>query len=199
VKFQTTSNFFADGLGARKPVAGTVPVGFEMPGTPVSKGSKPLASAFTHADDYYNTGKFGDYWGDGFPDEIEISEEFLERGRERFDINCAICHGETGNGKGVIARYGVPNIANFHLAQFNDPEHPDYRGNGDVYNTITHGKGLMGAYGANLTVRDRWAIVAYLRALQSSWKMPHKDVSEEFDKNLAEQDAAKKVEAETSP
>ena len=69
---------------------------------------------------------------------------------------------------GVISKYGLANIANFYAPQFSDPANEMFRSDGDIFNTITHGKGLMGSYGANITVNDRWAIVAYIRALQVS-------------------------------
>lgn len=181
VNEQSLSDFFADGLGSRRPVAGTIPMGFRVPGAPSSSPDfVPAADAFTHARDYYNTGRFGDYWGDGFPEEIEVTPELLARGRDRFDIHCAVCHGTTGDGQGITAKYGVPNIANFHLPQFADPAHPDYRTDGSVFDTISNGKGLMGSYGANLTVRDRWAVVAWVRALQKSRVVPQAEVADEF-------------------
>jgi len=167
---QARSDFFADGVASRVPVEGTLPMGFEVPEVAASSsGAAPEPFAFTHGDDYYNTGRFGDYFGDGMPEEIEIDANLLARGKERFDIYCAICHGVSGNGVGVLSKYGIANIANFHAPPFADPESPDYRPDGSVYHTIANGKGLMGAYGSSLTVRDRWAVVAYIRALQARW------------------------------
>ena len=185
VQPQKPSDFFEDGVASRKPIPGTIPLGFSVP---VSLET-PAIDAYTQGDDYYNTGKFGDYWGDGMPEEVgEIDAKFILHGKEKFDINCAICHGESGNGKGITSAYGVPNIANFHLPQFADPSHPDYRTDGSVYNTIAHGQGLMGPYGGNLNLHDRWAVVAYLRTLQQSWKMEKASV-ENFDAALEAQNA----------
>lgn len=187
---QQRSAFFADGVASRLPVVGTVPMGFEVPEVAASSaGATPEAYAFTHGDDFYNTGRFGDYFGDGFPEEVDVDEVLLARGKDRFDIYCVICHGASGNGVGVLSKYGIANIANFHLPQFADPANPDYRSNGSIYHTIAHGKGLMAPYGSNLTVRDRWAVVAYLRALQTSWKMEHSQIAEEFDAAQADPDS----------
>ena len=193
VNYQSGSDFFADGLGSRYPIEGTVPVGFEVPHKTVAGGGAAQEFGFSFPGDtsYYNSGRIGDYWGHGMPDEIRgengvIDEAFIKRGMERFKISCAICHGESGNGKGVVAAYGnggvavdgveeisfdygaIANIANFYAPQFSDPADKMFRNDGDFFNTITYGKGQMGSYGANITVRDRWAIIAYIRTLQAS-------------------------------
>jgi mono/diheme cytochrome c family protein len=115
---------------------------------------------------YYYTGHIGDYFGTGMPEELELTEEsaaaLLRRGQERYGIYCAICHGDSGDGQGITGQYGVPGIANFHLDNFKSATYPD----GRMYDVITNGKGMMGAYGYNIPVKDRWAIIAYVRALQ---------------------------------
>ena len=199
VNFQSKSDFFADGLGSREPVAGTVPVGFAIPDKTAAEGGGREDFGFSFPGDisYYNSGRIGDFWGDGMPDEVRnesgaIDESFIKRGQERYNISCAICHGKSGDGKGAIAYYGtggiptkttndqgeevdvefnypvLANIANFYDAQFSDPANKMFRTDGDIFNTISNGKGQMGAYGSNITVRDRWAIVAYIRTLQTS-------------------------------
>lgn len=175
INYQSTSEFFADGLGSRYPVSGTVPVGFRLPEKPAAEGGGVEDFGFSFPGDtsYYNTGRVGDFWGNGMPDEVrgddgKVDEAFIERGRERYNISCAICHGESGDGAGVISKYGLANIANFYAPMFSDPADATFRTDGDIFNTITHGKGLMGSYGANITVKDRWAIIAYIRVLQSS-------------------------------
>lgn len=175
INAQSESDFFADNLGSRYPVAGTVPVGFDIPHKTASEGGGIAKFGFSFPGDmsYYNTGRIGDFWGEGMPDEVRgeggaISADFIERGRGRFNISCAICHGESGNGVGVISKYGLANIANFYAPQFSDPANEMFRTDGDMFNTITHGKGLMGSYGGTITVDDRWAIIAYIRTLQAS-------------------------------
>ena len=86
----------------------------------------------------------------------------LRRGQERYNIYCAICHGATGAGNGVMTQYGMVGVASI-----TDELHklmPD----GEFFNVITNGKGRMMAYAPQIKVRDRWAIVAYLRALMRS-------------------------------
>lgn len=178
---QHASGFFADGRAARKPVAGTIPMGYEMKGAyfqaPARNGTfKP--SAFTNLPTYFNTGKMGDVYGDGFPTELTIDEAFLQRGHERYDINCAPCHGKTGQGNGVIGQFGMVAIAN--LLDERIRTQPD----GQIYSTVTNGKNTMGAYGPQIAVDDRWAIVAYIRALQKSQSVKLADLPETKQKEL---------------
>ncbi len=175
INFQSTSDFFADGLGSRYPVDGTVPVGFQLPEKLAAEGGGVAEFGFSFPGDtsYYNTGRIGDFWGNGMPDEVrdgdgKIDAAFIVRGQERYDISCAICHGESGDGAGVVSKYGLANIANFYAPHFSDPANEIYRTDGDVFNTITRGKGLMASSGADIRVRDRWAIIAYIRTLQPS-------------------------------
>lgn len=178
---QHTSSFFADGRSARKPVEGTIPMGYEMKGAyfqaPARNGTfKPVA--FTNQPTYYNTGKIGDVYGDGFPTELAIDEAFIRRGHERFEINCSPCHGKTGQGNGVVGQFGMVAIAN--LLDERIRTQPD----GQIYSTIANGKNTMGAYGPQIAVDDRWAIVAYLRALQKSQNMKLADLPEAKQKEL---------------
>jgi mono/diheme cytochrome c family protein len=176
VKYQASSEFFADSRGARMPVKGTVPMGFEIPATPAVNGAKPARLAFTSGLGYYDTGKVGDFYGDGLPAEITgdssvFNEEFIKRGEQRYNINCAICHGTSGNGKGVTSKYGILTAYNFQQPGNLDPANAAaYRADGAIFDVITNGKGLMGSYGGNITLRDRWAIVAYIRSLQLAAK-----------------------------
>jgi mono/diheme cytochrome c family protein len=162
---QHDSKFFADSRAGRPPVPGTVPLGYTVPHLyyATSANNNRFAKnpgAFSIAPDYYNTGRIGDSYGDGIP--LEMSSELMERGRERFTINCAICHGPAGDGKGIVSQYGLVGIANLMDGRIRTM--PD----GQIFNTITHGKNTMGAYGSNVTVEDRWAIISYIRAVQRS-------------------------------
>jgi hypothetical protein len=151
------SEFFADGVGGRLPVARTVPMGFAVPGKAVADGAPPPRLGWSNGLDYYNTGKVGDYYGDGIPLEIEVDTAFLERGKNRYDIHCAICHGSTGNGKGVTSKYGILTAFNFHQKGFEDPANVTaHRPDGAIFDAITNGKGLMGPYSGHIAVRDRW-------------------------------------------
>ncbi len=162
---QHASGFFADGRAARKPVEGTIPVGYAVKGAYYQAPARNATfspSGFTNQPDYFNTGRIGDVYGDGFPTQVQVDEAFLQRGHQRYDIHCATCHGKAGLGNGVTGQFGMVAIAN--LMDERIRIQPD----GQIYNTITHGKNTMGAYGPNLAVEDRWAILGYLRALQKS-------------------------------
>jgi mono/diheme cytochrome c family protein len=176
---QHTSTFFADGSSARKPVSGTIPLGYTLPGSFLQAGAKNTTiqpTGFANQPDYYNTGKFGDSYGDGFP--IEVSEALINRGRERFNINCAVCHGKAGLGNGVISKFGIATIVNLQDERIRTM--PD----GQIFSTLTNGKNTMGAYGPQIAVDDRWAIVAYVRALQKSQGMKLTELSAEKQKEL---------------
>lgn len=172
LKAQQPSEFFADGQGMRKPVAGTVPMGYSVPHQPASSGFEAQDYEFTHGTGYYFTGKNGDFYGDGFPKEVAVDAAFLKRGQERYNIHCAVCHGESGNGKGIFTKYSPVIPADFTSMGFDDPANALYRPDGKIYDTITNGFNQMGSYGANIAVKDRWAIVAYVRALQFAAKNP---------------------------
>ena len=169
VKTQSVSNFFADGLGARKPVAGTVPRGYEIDGQTNAFGYETSYS-FGNGTSYYHTGQIAANYGNGMPKELKLQEEnsgaFLQHGKERYNVSCMPCHGESGNGKGVVAVRAIPTVPS--LLTFVQNEYPD----GKMYETITKGKGLMSGYGYNIPVNDRWAIVAYVRALQTATEAP---------------------------
>jgi mono/diheme cytochrome c family protein len=174
VKYQAASAFFADGVGGRLPVTHTVPMGYEVPAKAAVDGAKPATFAFSNGLDFYNTGRSKDdhdYYGDGFPAELEIDAKLLARGQDRFAIYCAVCHGSSGNGKGLTSKYGILTAYNFQQPGATDPANPTaYRPTGAIFDTITNGKGLMGPYGGVLPVRDRWAIIAYIRTLQAAGK-----------------------------
>jgi mono/diheme cytochrome c family protein len=105
---------------------------------------------------------------------LPITATLLARGQERFNINCSPCHGAAGDGKGITSKLGMGVIADLH-----DPKPPRrvvQQPDGEIFNTITFGKNLMGPYGPNVAVEDRWAIVAYVRALQRSHLASLEDV-----------------------
>ncbi|HSH92633.1 MAG TPA: cytochrome c [Roseimicrobium sp.] len=141
---EAPNNFFPDGLSSQKHIEGTIARGSAFEDVP------------------YNTGKITGTtnWVETIP--VPVTVAMLKRGQQRFSINCSPCHGSVGDGKGITTKYGMVAVANFHdprLVQMTD---------GEIFNTITHGKNLMGSYGANITIDDRWAIISYVRALQRS-------------------------------
>jgi mono/diheme cytochrome c family protein len=138
---ESHSSFFADHLGSREPVAGTVSRGSAWEDTPYNTGFVTGTTNFVEV----------------MP--VQVTETLLARGEQRYQINCSPCHGDLGDGKGAVSKYGlVP--ANLHDARLVK------MGDGEIFNTITKGKGLMGSYGANVAIADRWAVIAYVRALQ---------------------------------
>jgi mono/diheme cytochrome c family protein len=166
VKAQKPSAFFADGVASRPLIPNTVPVGYDIPEKALAEGGSPAPGFSTLSTDYYNTGRFGDYFGSGMPKELGLTEQnaaaFLRRGQERYNIYCAACHGESANGQGFAQKAGFTQIRNLHEPAFFRDQYAD----GAVFATITNGKGMMGAYGDKLNVNDRWAVVAWLRVLQ---------------------------------
>ncbi len=167
VKYQAETPFFADQSGSRRPVASTVPMGLEIASVSAADVDKTTGLGFTSGNEYYRTGRFGDFYGDGLPDQIEATPALIRRGAERFNIYCAVCHGYAGNAQGITAKYGINGIVNFLDANHLDRNNPMSPTDGNMFNTITYGKGLMGAYGAQVPVDDRWAIIAYIRTLQT--------------------------------
>ena len=170
LKPQSPDKFFANGVSGQLPVEGTAPMGYNIPAhtafsqmTAEEGGGAPTERPrlrYTEAPDYYDTGKIGANWGTGIP--IEVTPALMERGRDRFIINCQVCHGGSGAGNGVTSKYGLNGIANYHDEKYLK------MADGEIYNTITNGHNSMYGYGANLTVNDRWAIVTYVRSLQRS-------------------------------
>ena len=176
---QHPSGFFADGQGSRKPVDGTVPMGYTLAGRYLQTGARNGVlgpSGFTNRPDYFNTGKMGDAYGDGIP--IEVNDRLIDRGEERYNINCSICHGRTGAGNGIVTQYGLVAVANLHDERIRTM--PD----GQIFSTITNGKNTMGAYGPQIAVEDRWAIVAYIRALERSQMATLADLPSDRQKEL---------------
>ena len=168
VNAQSPASFFANGVGTRTPVEGTLPIGYSIPAQPVADG-EAIAIGFSIPDSYFNSGLIGEYYGEGMPEEVVVDDALLERGQERYGIYCAICHGATADGEGVVANFGnMRPVANLHQPQFVDPEHPQYRPDGEIFEVITKGRGRMGAYGGAIPAADRWAIIAYVRVLQAA-------------------------------
>ena len=161
---QGSSNFFADGRVARTPDKNLVTMGFR----PLTKETASVLPhfGFTNGEGYVFTGKNGDEFGSGIPvefglDSIEDVREFLAHGKERYEINCTACHGLSANGNGVVKSRanvfsGIPSLTETLLSD------------GGVYHVITNGRGMMGAFKHNTSVRDRWAIVAYIRSLKQA-------------------------------
>ena len=149
------SDFFADGLSARMPVAGTVPRG------ELTLGPNELLY----------TGKVNGQPSELFP--FPVTMEIVERGRERFDVFCSPCHGFSGDGDGMIIQRGFPRPPSFHEDRMRAAPAGHY------FDVITNGFGVMYPYGYRVPPRDRWAIIAYIRALQLSRQAPVADLPDE--------------------
>lgn len=169
-KPQKASEFFADGRVERVPVAGTVPLGYNrsLKQTPGLEQEPGFYKGFTQGNDYLDTGKMGDSWGTGIP--IPVNDAFVERGHQRFQINCAVCHGATGAGNGITTQYGLVGVPSYHQDRLRT------MADGEIYNTIVHGKNTMMPYGDKVNREDRWAIVAYVRALQRAQNAAKSDI-----------------------
>ena len=159
------TNFFGDGLSARPPVEGTVARGYLRTDTEfyTGKKNKALGSLATRAP-AANASASG---ANAFPDDVDvfpfpISGDTVNRGRQRYDIFCTVCHGKTGNGDGMIVRRGFRRAASFHDDRLRTAPV------GHFFDAITNGWGAMPSYASQIPVQDRWAIVAYIRALQAS-------------------------------
>jgi mono/diheme cytochrome c family protein len=161
---QAWNAFFENQRSSQLPVRGTVP----QTG-PVRVGTVEI---YPFLDVPYNTGQVPGTTNFVELLPVPVTTELMQRGRERYAIHCGLCHGAAGDGKGVTAKYQMVGMASFHDKRL--VLMPD----GEIFNTITHGKNLMGAYGPNVDVADRWAIVAYIRALQRSRLATIDDVPE---------------------
>ncbi len=197
VRAQSPIDFFGDGRGPRVPIASTVPIGYEMPKAPPGispNATEPAAErsrphiGFSVGTDYYNTGKMGANWGTGIP--VPVTAELMQRGRQRFNITCSVCHGLTAAGNGIAKQYGLNTVVTLQ------DERIRKMADGEIFNTITNGKNTMMSYGGNVPVADRWAIIAYVRALQRSQNAPAADVPPD---ELAKLEKAEAKPPETKP
>jgi mono/diheme cytochrome c family protein len=165
---QAASPFWKDGRAMRSPPAGTVPFGGADYAS--DAGSPRQNPDFLQADDGYYRGKQGQSWLAQNP--LKLDMALLRRGQERYDIHCAPCHGATGSGKGIMTQYGMVGVQSI-----TDDLHR-LMSDGEYFSIVTNGKGRMMAYAPQINVRDRWAIVAYIRALMRSQSANPSDVPE---------------------
>ena len=159
-----STSFFGDGLSSRPPVAGTIPRGYLRSDSVLFTGKKEKSAQPTPSPASGTTSTYADDT-DTFP--FPITEETVKRGRERFDIFCSVCHGLTGHGDGMVVRRGFRRAASFHDERLRQAPV------GHFFDAMTNGWGAMPSYAAQIPVQDRWAIIAYIRALQvAQQKMP---------------------------
>ncbi|GMU21280.1 MAG: hypothetical protein AMXMBFR13_13730 [Phycisphaerae bacterium] len=146
------SEFFNDGLSARPIPAGTVPRGDPR------------------TDDHLYFGRVNEALATEFP--FPMTRADLERGRERFNIFCALCHGLTGEGDGMIVQRGFTPPPSFHLPRLRQAPV------GHFFDVITNGWGAMYSYAERIAPEDRWRIAAYIQALQLSQHVPAAELPE---------------------
>ncbi len=157
-KTYSASEFFADGTSARPIPPHTV----EFHGAPQGEA--------------YNTGLTNGVLLAQLP--MPVTPELLQRGRERYNIYCAVCHGATGEGNGEVVQRGYPAPPSYHSERLrNAPV-------GHFVDVITNGYGVMYSYAARVEPNDRWAIAAYIRALQLSRNVKASDLPPEEQKRL---------------
>ncbi len=150
---QKPNTFFPNRLSSQLAVPGTVP---RDAAAPTSAGP-----VFPFEDAPYNTGCVTGTTNFIENAPVPITAELLKRGQQRFTIYCSPCHGATAEGNGITKKIGaMAVVANLHDKRIVE------LADGELFYVITHGRNLMGAYGPNVPVADRWAIIAYLRALQ---------------------------------
>jgi mono/diheme cytochrome c family protein len=142
IRPQTPSSFFADGRASRLPVEGTVARGAHFLDAPIKSGLVTGTTNFVAEN------------------QLKITPQVMARGQNRYAIYCTPCHGALGDGNGITKSFGMAVVANLH-----DPRIVGM-GDGELFYVITNGRNLMGPYASQIPVEDRWAIVAYVRALQ---------------------------------
>jgi cytochrome c len=146
------SSFFADGRSARQPVPGTV------------------ARGELRTNEAMYSGKVNGVPVSSFP--FPITRQDLERGRERYNIYCSPCHDYPGSGHGMVVQRGFPPPPSYHMDRLrNAPV-------GHFFDVMTNGYGTMYSYASRVSVKDRWRIAAYIRALQLSEHATLNDVPE---------------------
>ena len=144
------SEFFSDGLASRQLVANTV------------------ARGQLKEDEQLYTGKLNGEYAETFP--FPVTQDVLERGQERYNIYCAPCHSQLGDGNGMIVQRGFPAPPSFHIDRLRDAA-PGY-----YFDVMTNGFGVMYSYASRVNAEDRWAIAAYIKALQLSQNATLEDV-----------------------
>jgi mono/diheme cytochrome c family protein len=174
---QQTNPLFADGRAMRPPVMGTV------------------ARGELNADDHFNRGVIMDaagkpQWATTFPSQAPLTEALMARGQERFTIYCRPCHGDAGYGDGIVNKRAQElmntGVNGTSWVQPKNIHEPQIRSQpvGEIFNTISHGIRNMAGYESQIPVADRWAIVAYVKALQRSQHAEPGDVSADVRNSL---------------
>lgn len=157
---QEPNDFFADGRAMRLPVEGTVPAADPR------GGGNPCVVEFEH--EHLCTGKVDGEFAGELP--MDVSLGLLKRGQQRYDIYCQPCHDVAGYGKGAVVERGMLPPPSFHDDRLRKMKV------GQLYDIVKNGVRNMPGYGTQIPVEDRWAVAAYVRALQRSQNVPLDDV-----------------------
>lgn len=169
-KPQGENHFFADERNDRPVVPGTVVRGY---GWNIPEVFSPDLEYLPAENPGLFSGKNEDgEWLQEFP--IEVNHELMELGQKKFNTFCYLCHGKSGDGNGITKQYGMVATPSYHDERLIKMAH------GEIFETITNGKGQMGAYGSKLSPKERWAVIAYVRALQHANEAKIEDVPVEF-------------------
>jgi mono/diheme cytochrome c family protein len=164
---QKPNGFFANGLSSQLQVPGTI-----ARSTAIQTRQGPV---YPYEEAAVNSGMAPGTTNFVEINPLPVTAALLKRGEQRFTINCSPCHGQLADGKGLPNKIGaMAVVANLHDKRIVS------MGDGELFYVITNGRLNMGAYGPNITIEDRWAIVAYLRALQLSQLGSLDDVPEEL-------------------
>jgi len=168
---QKPNGFFANGLSSQLPVAGTIPRS-----VPIQTATGPV---YPYEDAPVNTGLITGTTNFVEINPLLVTATLLKRGQQRFTINCSPCHGQLADGNGITKKIGAMGV----VASLHDKRMVEMT-DGELFYVISNGRGQMGAYGPSVTVPDRWAVVAYLRALQLSHLGTIDDLPAELRANL---------------
>ncbi|MGD0615085.1 MAG: cytochrome c [Verrucomicrobiota bacterium] len=164
---QEPNGFFANGVSSQLPVPGTL-----ARGNPIQTAG---GLVYPYEDSAVFTGRVPGTTNYVETNPLAINAQLLQRGQQRFTIYCSPCHGQEADGTGITRKIGaMAVVANLHDKRIVE------MADGELLYVITNGRNLMGAYGPNVPVEDRWAIIAYLRAVQLSWLGTTNDVPPEL-------------------
>ena len=170
---QTANSFFSNGRSSQLPVPGSI-----ARSTTLQSIHGPVL-AFENVP--VNTGLISGTTNYVEHNQLRVTAELLKRGQQRFNISCAPCHGALADGNGITRKIGaMAVVANLHdkrIVEMTD---------GELFFIVSHGRNLMGAYGPTVAVPDRWAIIAYLRALQLARLGVEEDLPEPMRATLAQ-------------
>ena len=167
----TPNGFFANGVSSQLPPPGTI-----ARSKPLNVGAREV---YPFEDMPVTTGRLTGKTNFVELNPFPVTPALMQRGQQRFTIYCTPCHGAQGDGKGITQKIGaMAVVANLHDKRIVE------LADGELFNTISNGKNLMGAYGPQISVEDRWAVIAYLRALQLTRLGTEADLPPELRANL---------------